>query len=297
MATFFDKKQDVMSVELTPYGKYLLSKGKFKPTFYSFHDDEVTYDVTYGSTSEEQNNSVDRIKTTPTIKPLYNFSGSYGYPAAYGHEKSQMAINDTTLSLTRPLGTSDGTKDKQPSWEVTVLPESVKISGSVTYSSPHERAEEIPQIEMVIENVYSEDDGIQFLSSEQQAVLQTRERNVIWDRFENYDIEVFVTDEEGSITRQLSFVNDKNPEALSAIAANLRKAYESGDFLSETEDEIENDLQALDETYVEYYLDLRVDREIEDLETPPATPFEIGEHVGIIDLIEDIGDPDEEVCD
>ncbi len=44
--TFFNKKEEVIEIELTQYGKYLLSKGKFRPVFYAFSDDEILYDRT-----------------------------------------------------------------------------------------------------------------------------------------------------------------------------------------------------------------------------------------------------------
>jgi len=42
--TFFNKKTEVMKVELTPYGRYLLSIGKLKPHFYKFFDEDIIYD-------------------------------------------------------------------------------------------------------------------------------------------------------------------------------------------------------------------------------------------------------------
>ena len=41
---FFDKKEDVMEIELTPHGRYLLSQGKLMPAFYAFLDDDILYD-------------------------------------------------------------------------------------------------------------------------------------------------------------------------------------------------------------------------------------------------------------
>ena len=38
---FFDRKQEVIDIQLTPYGKYLLSKGKLRPKFYAFFDKDV----------------------------------------------------------------------------------------------------------------------------------------------------------------------------------------------------------------------------------------------------------------
>ena len=38
--SFFNKKEEVYHIELTPYGRYLLSIGKLKPHHYRFFDDE-----------------------------------------------------------------------------------------------------------------------------------------------------------------------------------------------------------------------------------------------------------------
>ena len=43
--TFFNKKEEVLDVQLTQLGKYLLSKGKLKPHFYVFSDDEIFVEI------------------------------------------------------------------------------------------------------------------------------------------------------------------------------------------------------------------------------------------------------------
>ena len=60
--SFFDNKEDVIDLELTQYGKYLLSEGKFKPIFYAFFDDDILYDGNYGGRTEEQNAIKTRIE-------------------------------------------------------------------------------------------------------------------------------------------------------------------------------------------------------------------------------------------
>jgi hypothetical protein len=60
--SFFDKKTEVISIELTQYGKHLLSKGKFKPFYYEFYDNDVVYDSEYSGITEERNNAQERIK-------------------------------------------------------------------------------------------------------------------------------------------------------------------------------------------------------------------------------------------
>jgi len=62
MAIFLDKKERVIDFQLTPYGKYLLSIGIFKPIYYSFFDSGVLYDGSYAGLKENQKDIHDRIK-------------------------------------------------------------------------------------------------------------------------------------------------------------------------------------------------------------------------------------------
>mgnify|MGYP003134442640 FL=1 len=74
MAKFLDKKERVIGLELTSYGKYLFSVGKFKPVYYAFFDDNVIYDGEYANINETQNNVHKRIKQeTPYIESLVLF--------------------------------------------------------------------------------------------------------------------------------------------------------------------------------------------------------------------------------
>lgn len=43
MAEMFNPKEDVLEIELTPYGTKKLKEGVLEPIYYSFHDDEVYY--------------------------------------------------------------------------------------------------------------------------------------------------------------------------------------------------------------------------------------------------------------
>jgi hypothetical protein len=68
--SFFNKKEEVIDIQLTQFGKNLLSRGKFKPHFYRFFDDDVLYNTEYASVSEHQNDTESRIlETTPRLKP------------------------------------------------------------------------------------------------------------------------------------------------------------------------------------------------------------------------------------
>ena len=85
--TFFNRKEEVIDIELTQYGKLLLSKGKFKPKKYAFFDDDIVYDTQYstptdptsvaGATAERQNGISTRIKESVRGKAQYNYGSAY----------------------------------------------------------------------------------------------------------------------------------------------------------------------------------------------------------------------------
>ena len=84
MATFFNRKEEVIDLKLTIYGRTLLSLGKLKPEYYSFYDSDLIYDNQYGGqppvtgslhSLEEQNSIANRIKETPRIKIQTAYSG------------------------------------------------------------------------------------------------------------------------------------------------------------------------------------------------------------------------------
>ena len=105
---FFNPKEDVIDIELTQYGKRLLAKGGFKPTYYQFFDDDVLYDVARmeaGSStrmSELQNESEPRIQEeTPRLRPQYSFLGIEN-----SMEKETQTSEERIYALPNPLGTS-----------------------------------------------------------------------------------------------------------------------------------------------------------------------------------------------
>ena len=72
---FFNKKEEVIDLQLTQYGKHLLSMGRFKPVYYAFYDDGILYDSEYGGFTEAQNEAKNRIQNnTPNLKTQYVFN-------------------------------------------------------------------------------------------------------------------------------------------------------------------------------------------------------------------------------
>ncbi len=60
--TFFNPKEEVLDIQLTQYGRHLLSKGKMKPVYYAFFDEGVIYDSTHGGFEESKNDAEARIQ-------------------------------------------------------------------------------------------------------------------------------------------------------------------------------------------------------------------------------------------
>ena len=73
---FFDKKEEVLNIELTPYGRKLLSQGKMKPYCYSFFDDDILYNSEKGGFTENNTQTKDRIlNQTISLKPQRTYKG------------------------------------------------------------------------------------------------------------------------------------------------------------------------------------------------------------------------------
>ena len=161
---FLNKKEQIIQIELTQYGKHLLSKGKFSPEYYSFFDDNILYDSEFAGVSESQNEASDRIvKDTPQLEAQYIFDsienqvrkvnkyirdkdkekGAHGLLTELGSIATQPQAAQFH-ALAGPLGTSQLDKDFAPSWAIRLLKGT--ISGSVNLLTGSYQNSFIPQI-------------------------------------------------------------------------------------------------------------------------------------------------------
>ena len=88
---FFERKEEVLDIQLTEYGKQKIAAGRFKPAFYAFFDDDIIYDTAYGGYSERQNNDQDRIFETARPKLQTNMAG---LQTVVDQDKSQQSDGD-----------------------------------------------------------------------------------------------------------------------------------------------------------------------------------------------------------
>ena len=129
---FFNKKEEVIEIQLTQYGKHLLSRGKFSPKMYAFFDDDVMYDSSYAEMEEEQSDIQKRIEDdSPRLKAQYVFSSRERevkrVTAALGSGKVDLQDRivqptaDKHYALSAPLGNSEIGNNKAPAWKINFL--------------------------------------------------------------------------------------------------------------------------------------------------------------------------------
>jgi len=64
---FINKKEEVIQIKLTQFGKTQLAKGRFRPHYYAFFDDDIIYDASHAGVVEDQNDIITRIKESPRL--------------------------------------------------------------------------------------------------------------------------------------------------------------------------------------------------------------------------------------
>lgn len=177
---FLNGKEEVIDIEITSYGRHLISKGKFKPIYYSFFDDGILYDNLYGGVTENQNDIQERIKNgSPRLQCQSNYAGAETQSnrltedfrdlkgrlgdIEVGVENGVLFVTDnsqkkvysspqiqTTVdkfySLKYPIGTSDFNTNDAPSWKVSML--RGEISASNSYLTGAYTTEKIPQLNL-----------------------------------------------------------------------------------------------------------------------------------------------------
>jgi len=275
MTTFFNNKEEVINIELTPYGKHLFSEGHFRPSFYSFYDNDILYDGEYGGIIEPQNNIVTRIKNgTPYLKPLVNFTSSNAQVRTVNlyHDPFQTPLS-SSVNFLRPMGKNSPWREFKPAWSINLINDSVLLTGSYHYQAGHT----IPTLSASTLSINYEEFPLQnseppvpiyALQESDRFVLDIQELNTIFKLNGNYDIEIFRVpnpDNEDEI-ESLEFINSDS-YAAQDLSDQSESPYSYLTLLSGDEIAQRENFPLLDESYVEYYLSVRVDNEI--IDAPP----------------------------
>ena len=269
MANFFDKKEDVLEIVLTPHGRRLLSQGKLMPEYYAFLDDDIIYDMAAAGGTESNYQVKDRILLeTPILKPQSNL---VDLQAKLKDENPDLSSDNTKYDL-YTIGTSNTREELCPSWEVKFIRN--EISASATYQSSSLGIKNVAQIDAKIEytisvgnesndqrsrgqqtspelplsKVYGDGSYVQVI--EEQILASILEQNGFLHS-ESLELEVFMFDEseEGNLI-PLKFAK-RNREIKDGILMD-----------ENNQDAFEALTEVLDPHQVEYYFDVRVDNEI-----------------------------------
>ena len=275
---FFDKKQDVIDLQLTQFGRFLLSKGRFKPEFYAFYDDNILYNSENAGTAENQNDSEKRIREAQTMQPQTGFCSlerefENSYKQILSGKTNALSqdfqrTEEKHYLLGAPVGTSDVNSEYSPAWSVRYL--NGQLSGSVDFLRLEQKSEgqnllRIPQLETNIEidvalaseSELEEDEagtpggGYSIVSEEEDlyVLLKVTEENGMLQT-KNFDIEMYEIQE--------VIENDKTIEHLRP----LQFLHEASNI---TFDEMMDEENAqVDHFFAEYYFDIFVDEEISD---------------------------------
>ena len=305
MAKFIDKKERVIDFKLTNYGNHLLSIGNFKPTYYTFLDDNVVYDSEYfGRTGEPQNDIHKRIKEdTQYLESLVLFeeTGKNNLPDTEMNffpsdvTPQQKVARKDEFRLNSIIGDSFVGEDKQkvPSWKV------VSLRSDITSSSATDTVNDtqIPQINItasyhkrvidsqeyqnkifntstgvdleVVSRRFADDKVIYLEMAEPLIYIEELNTEVL---SENFDIEVFevmpgTTAEGEKLVRK--YYQDKQQQIVDGYMVSPNP--------------IENDLDLLTDDAIEKLFSVFVDGEIDE-ETACKLAGEFNKESFLIDL-------------
>jgi len=158
---FKNKREEVLDIKLTQFGKNLLSRGAFKPEFYRFFDDGVIYDRKYAGLSELQNDIEDRIKTDLQLDTQYLVKGietrfdaetekiNSGEREVFLEIKRDIDPIEKEKLLQFPLANCTLGSQDMPYFSLLAHTTDIQNSASVQYLTQSGIQTKIPQIELL----------------------------------------------------------------------------------------------------------------------------------------------------
>ena len=300
---FFDSKEEVLDIQLTQYGRHLLSKSAWKPVYYAFFDENILYDGEYGGLLEDTTNpSADvevRIQDeTPLLRTQHSFTGRDEYLFDGTDDETdriRLGAYEKLNVMPMSLGTTALDSTKTPAFNIQFLEGEINsleynltgntrsakipLSSNATYS---QQLVKVPQIETDIEfNITVVDPLSPDVNFEVDPALSPP--NVYSDGFSvaigpeqllllveekntTFDYENFDI-EVFEITDEIGGSGEQVMNQLSFIKP--LEMVENNILIDKGEAElragrINGQLPTLDPTYVEYYFSVNVDTEIDE---------------------------------
>jgi hypothetical protein len=325
--TYFNKKEEVIEVILTSYGKYKLSRGQWSPKYYAFFDEDVIYDSRYAGAPEISGTTEARIqeqtpsmraqtsytdlprqikKMTRAVKAATPRGNNLGVGAQAVYANSLMA-SATRAPYILPLGNSSIDSERQlyaPAWEIKALKN--EFVASMSYiSSSYENITKIPQLKVDIDyttNIhkttdagdtmgwnkpqtketettdYSDmpgylphsnsskemaltthfSDGSMIVVEDDYLVLEVNELNSA-KAIDQFFLEVWEVEEDEKLQPR-----DRTGQSLTRMSFVKYPEEIVNDILLDPSELPEVDPSLIDDTYVEYFMDILADEEIDD---------------------------------
>lgn len=275
--SFFDKKEEVIDIQLTPFGKHLLSKGQFSPMYYEFYDDDIIYDVEWTGIQEIQGQIQNRINSTEKLKTQHTFESAEErikeYRKSYTQDGKQEPVVEKRKNFSfssLPLGNCSADNDKSTSISIKLL--SGQISQSAETSSrgvprgtksytletpkyvakirkmgPNEKEPEDPLVQQEIQVAQQR---VEVTKEEKYILLDLEELGVDFrnDNFETYLYEVVEEERTNTVIEKPLLFKKQYSNVVDGLL------YEPG------EREIEQ--EEITKEYVDYYFSVLKDSEI-----------------------------------
>ena len=290
MAKFLNKKKQVFDLKLTPYGKYLLSVGTFKPVFYAFYDDNVLYDGAYAGITEKQNDIQKRIKKdTQYLEGIVRDSAADNYTTGSVTEDyfeldlvaSQKQPEKSTLKYEIGDAYLEGDTQAAPAWKA------VALNGRISGSHPKDNLNDIhaPQINVklkyslkvespdITEGLLTED--LRYFINTSQRFKDNRVVRLYSDDLmlyldevntelltENFDIEVFLIDS-GSVPSTIKDGTPTDSFNRKYFLKDLEKL-QDGMYVPPNESENYSSNVEYNDHTVKYYFDILTDNSINE---------------------------------
>ena len=293
---FFNKKEEVLDLQLTQYGKHLLSLGKLSPAYYSFFDNNIIYDSQYAAGPEDTKDAESRIQdNTPYLRTQHVFSGIETEIQSIAEENQTDYLSGKTIktqpvtekhyALSAPIGNMTMTTSSAPAWNVSFMKS--ELSSSIEYMTGSHTTVKVPQLEVEVKyNVHTQEEGDNLLTSglandpsikyslsskfsdgtfflvlEDELLIDVFEENTDFEE-ENVEIEIYEIEEKdyGGKISTPGLETTTVVEKLIPLYFIKRPDPIKDNILLDTVPTAP--LSAPDATYADYFLDIRVDHEI-----------------------------------
>ena len=285
--TFFNKKTEVMQIEMTPYGRYLYSIGKFKPHSYEFVDEDILYRAS-GSVEAQEAAHTRIISETPKLKINRAFQDEAPQvesPPTLDKQRFMEKKMNLRQNGLFALGRSSYSSERSPAFQVIMLQGGISGSQATFETNISSSTSEdkggvlaIPQVDIdfnfraTLSSVLGRnrenydtitsktfDDGTYVEINYTDPIIHLKEFNSFYEK-ENFEIEVFQVGTDGQLT-PLKMGKKTTAIVNGMLTMNASPTTYSSEELTVLQTITEAE-QGIDASRLEYFFDIEVDEGI-----------------------------------